>query len=227
MRVAEAVFHAVDADLDFETGFSDGSRVKPGDHVAVIGGNARALLAAERTALNFLQHLSGIATTTAEMVRLVSGSGVRILDTRKTTPGWRELEKYAVALGGGVNHRHGLYDAYLVKNNHIALAGGVQAAVAAARGHAPGRSVEVEIRSLEELAVALDAGMDRILLDNMSPAEAAHAVETVAGRCEVEISGGITPDNIRAYAAAHPDYISLGYITHSAPALDMSMKVVA
>jgi nicotinate-nucleotide pyrophosphorylase (carboxylating) len=224
--VAEAVFSAVDPSLDFEAACVDGSRVAPGDHVAVIGGRARSLLAAERTALNFLQHLSGIATTTAEAVRLVAGTGVRLLDTRKTTPGLRTLEKYAVTLGGGVNHRQGLFDRFLIKENHVALAGGVARAIARAREARPGEPVEVEVRNLDELEQALEAGVERVLLDNFAPAAAAEAVSRVAERAEVEISGGVTPENLRAYAAAHPQYISLGFLTHSPRALDMSMKVV-
>jgi nicotinate-nucleotide pyrophosphorylase (carboxylating) len=224
--VAEAVFRAVDPDVDFEAGCIDGSRVAPGTHVAVIGGRARSLLAAERTALNFLQHLSGIASATAEAARLVAGTGVGLLDTRKTTPGLRALEKYAVSLGGGVNHRQGLYDRLLIKENHVALAGGVAAAVGAARKARPGEPVEVEVRNLDELAEAIEASADRVLLDNFSPVEAAEAVSLVGGRCQVEISGGVRPDNLRAYAAAHPNFISLGYLTHSAPALDMSMTLV-
>ena len=227
IRVAEAVFLAVDSSVDFEPGAVDGSHLGPGDHVAVIGGKARSLLAAERTALNFLQHLSGIATATAEAVRVVQGTGVRILDTRKTNPGMRELEKYAVACGGGVNHRHGLYDRFLVKENHIAMAGGLTAAVEAARRFRPGEPVEVEVRDEHELEEALAVAPERVLLDNFSPAAAAAAVRRVAGACEVEVSGGVTLENLRAYAAAHPDFISLGWLTHSAPALDMSMTLLA
>jgi nicotinate-nucleotide pyrophosphorylase (carboxylating) len=226
IRVAEAVFHMVDRSLEFEADSTDGARLLPGDTVAVVGGRARAVLAAERTALNFLQHLSGIATATAEVVRVIDGSGVRVLDTRKTTPGLRELEKYAVQVGGGVNHRHGLYDAFLIKENHIRLAGDITGAVQAAR--ASGRQeLVVEVRNREELEEAIAAQPDRIMLDNFSPMDAAEAVERVARRCPVEISGGVTIDNIRAYAAAHPTYISVGFITHSAPVLDLSLTVVA
>jgi len=226
VALAEAVFLAVDPSLDFEAGCTDGTRVAPGDHVAIVGGSARALMVAERTALNFLQHLSGIATTTAEALRVVQGTGVRLLDTRKTTPGLRRLEKYAVSVGGGHNHRMGLFDSYLLKENHVALAGGVGAAVAAARSHGAAAPVEVEVRNRGELDEALAAGADRILLDNFSPTDAAEAVVHVAGRAEVEVSGGVNLDNLRAYAAAHPDYISLGWLTHSAPALDISMTLV-
>jgi nicotinate-nucleotide pyrophosphorylase (carboxylating) len=227
MMLAEAVFREVDARLDFEPACTDGARLVPGDHLAVVGGSARALMVAERTALNFLQHLSGIATATAEAVRLVQGTGVVLLDTRKTTPGLRRLEKYAVTVGGGRNHRMGLFDRYLLKENHVAIAGGVAAAVAAARRHGAAAEVEVEVRNREELLEALDAGADRVLLDNFTPAGAAEAVELVGGRAEVEVSGGVDLENLRAYAAAHPDYISLGWLTHSAPALDLSMTLVA
>lgn len=229
VMVAEAVFLAVDPALDFEAARTDGAHVAAGDHVAVIGGSARSLLQAERTALNFLQHLSGIATATAEAVRLVQGTGVRLLDTRKTTPGMRALEKYAVTVGGGFNHRVGLFDHYLVKENHVDLAGGIGAAVAAARQHGaqrPERGVEVEVRTWQELEEALESDPDRVMLDNFSPGQAADAVKRVAGRCEVEISGGVTFDTLRAYASAHPDFISVGWLTHSAPALDLSLTLV-
>jgi len=227
VKVAEAVFQAVDPELDFEADCSDGSHLAFGDHVAVIGGRARSLLAAERTALNFLQHLSGVATVTAEAVRLLEGTGVRLLDTRKTTPGMRILEKYAVTIGGGHNHRRGLWDEFLVKNNHVAIAGGIAAAVAACRRQHPDVLLVVEVRNLDQLDEAVKAGVDRVMLDNFAPIEAAEAVERVAGRTAVEISGGANLDNLRAYASAHPDYISVGCITHSAPVLDMSMTVVA
>jgi nicotinate-nucleotide pyrophosphorylase (carboxylating) len=226
VRIAEAVFLAVDPTLDFLVDCVDGAHLAPGDPVAVIGGSARSLMVAERTALNFLQHLSGIATATAEAVRLVTGTGVELLDTRKTTPGLRRLEKYAVSIGGGRNHRMGLFDRYLVKENHVALAGGIAVAVAAARRHGADSPVEVEVRTLAELDSALEAGADRLLLDNFTPSAAAEAVARVAGRCEVEISGGVTLENLRAYASAHPNFISLGWLTHSAPALDMSMTLV-
>ena len=226
VRVAEAVFTALDPDVDFEADVMDGATVAPGDHVAVIGGQARALLAAERTALNFLQHLSGIATATRQLVDAVAGTGVVILDTRKTTPGLRALEKYAVAVGGGQNHRQGLYDAYLLKDNHVRLAGGVRQAIERARAHRPGIPVEVEVSRMSEVEEAVTAGADRVLLDNFTPTDAAQAVVLVGGRAKVEVSGGVTPGNILAYASAHPDYISVGWITHSAPALDMSMKLL-
>ena len=198
--------------------------------VAAVSGSARALLAAERTALNFLGHLSGVATLTARFVRAIEGMGATILDTRKTTPGLRALEKAAVAAGGGQNHRLGLYDAYLIKENHIALAGGLAAAVRRARAADPGRSVEVECRDAPEVAEALGSGADRLLLDNMDPAELRSAVAArderavpEARRPELEASGGITLENVAVIAGTGVDFISVGALTHSAPALDLSM----
>ena len=180
--------------------------------------------AAERVALNFLGRLSGVATLTASYVRAVEGTGVRILDTRKTTPGLRALEKEAVRAGGGTSHRSGLYDAILVKENHAALAGGVGEAAERALANAPdGVVVEVECATLDEVGAAVEAGVPRILLDNMDPVELRRAVELVAGRAELEASGGITLDTIRAVAETGVDFISVGALTHSAPALDFSL----
>src|SRR5215203_2526145 len=196
--------------------------------VAVVGGPARALLAAERTALNLLCHLAGVATLTARFVREVDGTDVRILDTRKTTPGLRALEKAAVAAGGGTNHRMGLYDAILIKENHAALAGGVGKAVRRAREAKPDLPVEVEVRDGEEIDEALAAGAPRLLLDNMTPEQVAAAVARVAGRAEIEVSGGVTPDTILVYATIDGvDYVSMGALTHSAPALDLSLALEA
>ena len=186
-------------------------------------GDARALLAAERTALNFLQRLSGVATLTARCVRAVEGTGARILDTRKTTPGLRALEKAAVLAGGGSNHRAGLYDMVLIKENHAALAGGVGAAVRAARAAFPDLPLEVECRTRAEVDEALEAGAPRILLDNMGPAELRATAEHVAGRAELEASGGIVFETLKAHAQTGVDFISIGALTHSAPALDLSM----
>ena len=196
--------------------------------VALASGPARALLAAERTALNLLCHLSGVATLTARYVRAIGDSGATLLDTRKTMPGMRELEKAAVAAGGGTNHRLGLHDAILLKENHLVVAGGVGAAVAAAR-HADGdRPVEVECSDLDEVADGLQAGADRLLLDNMAPDElraavAARDAAADGNRAELEASGGITLDNAAEIAATGVDFISVGALTHSAPALDLSM----
>jgi nicotinate-nucleotide pyrophosphorylase (carboxylating) len=194
--------------------------------VAAVAGPAAALLAAERTALNFLGHLSGIATLTARFVAAVDGTGVAILDTRKTTPGLRRLEKAAVAAGGGRNHRLGLDDAILIKENHIALAGGLGAAVAAARAARPGAEVEVECGDAAEVEEALAAGAERLLLDNMSPDELRAAVaarDAAPGRPALEASGGVDLANVAAIAATGVDAISIGALTHSAPALDLSM----
>jgi nicotinate-nucleotide pyrophosphorylase (carboxylating) len=197
--------------------------------VALATGSARALLAAERTALNLLCHLSGVATLTARYVRAIEGTKVELLDTRKTTPGLRVLEKAAVAAGGGRNHRMGLDDAVLIKENHIALAGGVGAAVSRAHAADPRREVEVECRDAAEVAEALDAGADRLLLDNMSPEELRVAVATRDERAKpedaptLESSGGITLDNVAEIAATGVDFVSVGALTHSAPALDLSV----
>jgi nicotinate-nucleotide pyrophosphorylase (carboxylating) len=190
-------------------------------------GQARAILTGERTALNFLQRLSGVATQSARYVRAVQGTGARILDTRKTTPGLRDLEKRAVAAGGAINHRAGLYDAILIKENHAALAGGVARAVRQARRAAPELPVEIECRTLEEVAQALEVGANTpgftILLDNMSPAQLREAVRDVDGRAKLEASGGVTLETIREIAQSGVDFISVGALTHSAPALDLSL----
>jgi nicotinate-nucleotide pyrophosphorylase (carboxylating) len=193
-------------------------------------GPARAVLAAERTALNFLGHLSGIATLTARYAKAVEGTGVTILDTRKTTPGLRALEKAAVVAGGGDNHRMGLHDAFLIKENHVQLAGGIGEAVAKARGSRSDLAVEIECRDLDEVAAALAAGADRLLLDNMGTDALAEAValrDADARRPEFEASGGVTLDNVAEIAATGVDFVSVGALTHSAPALDLSLLVVA
>src|SRR3954471_19005116 len=191
--------------------------------IARADGSARALLAAERTALNLLGHLSGVATLTAEFVRAVEGTGARILDTRKTTPGLRALEKAAVAAGGGTNHRAGLYDAILIKENHAAMAGGVAAAVAAARKAAPDVPLEGECRTVEEVDEALAAGAPQLLLDNMTPADLRAVVARVDGRAELEASGGVTLETVRDIASTGVQFVSVGALTHSAPALDLSL----
>jgi nicotinate-nucleotide pyrophosphorylase (carboxylating) len=195
--------------------------------VATIAGPAHALLAAERTALNFLCHLSGVATLTAMFVDRVELTGARVLDTRKTIPGLRALEKAAVAAGGGTNHRVGLYDAILIKENHAAIAGGVGEAVRKARATKPDLPVEVECRDLDEVREAMDAGADRLLLDNMDPIELREAVSVrgSAERPELEASGGVTLVNVREIAETGVDYVSVGALTHSAPALDLSMII--
>jgi nicotinate-nucleotide pyrophosphorylase (carboxylating) len=225
LRVAETVFRRVDPGLRWRDHAVDGEWRDPG-LLAEVAGDAAAILRGERVALNFLGRLSGIATLTALYVRAVAGTGARILDTRKTTPGMRALEKEAVRAGGGVSHRGGLHDAILVKENHAALAGGVGAAARRALAAAPrGVLVEVECATLDEVAEAIDAGVPRLLLDNMSPDELRRSVELVAGRAELEASGGVTLETVRAAAESGVDYISVGAITHSAPALDVSLLV--
>jgi nicotinate-nucleotide pyrophosphorylase (carboxylating) len=199
--------------------------------VLLASGSARSLLAAERTALNFLGHLSGIATLTARFAERVKGTGTTILDTRKTTPGLRALEKAAVAAGGGLNHRMGLYDAILIKENHIALAGGLAKAVYGARTKAADLAVEVEVRDVEEAAYALGTGADRLLLDNMSAEEMRTVVglrdENAGAGVSLEASGGVTLDNVKAVAETGVDFISIGALTHSAPSLDFSLLLEA
>jgi nicotinate-nucleotide pyrophosphorylase (carboxylating) len=222
LDVATTVFRSLDPEAVVETLVSEGVWREEGPVMGVVG-SARALLTAERTALNFLQRLSGVATMTAHCVHLVSGTGARILDTRKTTPGLRTLEKAAVAAGGGTNHRAGLYDAILIKENHAALAGGVGEAVRRARAAAPDLPLEVECRTISEVDEALAAGAPRILLDNMTPAGLREAVRHVGGRAELEASGGVTLETIREIAATGVQFVSVGALTHSAPALDLSL----
>ncbi len=212
--------------VDVRERVSDGTRVASGDLLASLSGSAHTLLATERVMLNLLQHLSGIATFTARFVAAVSGSGCRIVDTRKTTPGLRVLEKYAVRVGGGFNHRTGLGDGILIKNNHITAAGGVVAAVGAARVGAPhGLRVEVECTTLAEVDEGLTAGADIVLLDNMSIDEMRQAVQRIDGRALVEASGGINLSNVAAVAATGVDIISIGALTHSVPAVDLHMTL--
>jgi nicotinate-nucleotide pyrophosphorylase (carboxylating) len=222
LEVAEEVFRSLDADATFERAVEEGVWRDDGE-VLRVEGRARALLTGERTALNFLQRLSGVATMSARAVRAIEGTGARILDTRKTTPGLRALEKAAVAAGGATNHRAGLYDAILIKENHAALAGGVGEAVRRARERAPDLPLEVECRDLSEVDEALAAGAPRLLLDNMDPARLREAVAHVAGRAELEASGGVTLQTLREVASTGVDFISVGALTHSAPALDLSL----
>ena len=227
LDVAEVVFRTLDAGVEQRRLVAEGEW-RDGGPVLEVTGTARALLTGERTALNFLQRLSGIATLTAECVRAVAGTGVTILDTRKTTPGLRDLEKAAVAAGGGTNHRAGLHDAVLIKENHIALAGGVRKAVKAARSRLRDMPIEVECATVDEVDEALDAGADRLLLDNMTPAQlqdAGSAARAGGNGPELEASGGITLENVAEVAASGVDYVSIGTLTHSAPALDLSMTL--
>jgi nicotinate-nucleotide pyrophosphorylase (carboxylating) len=226
LRAAELVFESLDPKIAFEQLVDEGVWRERGE-VARVTGSARALLTGERTALNFLQRLSGVATMAARCVRAVSEAvgdgGPVILDTRKTTPGLRDLEKAAVAAGGATNHRAGLYDAILIKENHSALAGGVGAAVRSAHQLAPELALEVECRSIAEVDEALAAGATSLLLDNMSPDELRAAVAHVSGRATLEASGGVTLETLQAVASTGVDFISMGAITHSAPALDLSL----
>ncbi len=200
-----------------------GDHAAEGEEIANVRGHARVLLTGERVALNFLQRFSGIATLARRYVDAVNGTRCRILDTRKTTPGLRLLEKMASAAGGATNHRMGLYDAVLIKNNHITLAGGVRVAIERAR--AANLPIEVEVRTRAEIEEALAAGASHLLLDNLTPAQAAEEIRFIAGRATVELSGGITLDTVRAYAEAGPDFISAGAITHSARAVNINMRV--
>lgn len=228
LAVAVEVFRQVDSSLTCAPNVADGDRVPHGTTVLTVTGDGRSVLKGERVALNFLQRLSGIATLTAKFCEAVKGTRARILDTRKTTPGLRALEKWAVTLGGGHNHRHSLADGILIKDNHLALAGGdITRACRLARERAPhGLKIEVEVRTLDEVRAALDGGADIILLDNMDVPSIRKAVEQVKGRAVIEVSGGVSLANALGIAAAGPDYISVGALTHSAPASNLSMDIV-
>jgi nicotinate-nucleotide pyrophosphorylase (carboxylating) len=225
LEAAELTFAQLDGDARMERLVEEGVWREQGGGVLAVEGSARALLTGERTALNFLAHLSGVATMAARAARAVQGTGARVLDTRKTTPGLRALEKAAVAAGGAVNHRAGLYDAILIKENHIAAAGGIAAAVGRARASAPALAdtLEVEVRDADEIEQALAAGARRLLLDNMDAAGLRAAVGQVAGRAELEASGGVTLQTLREVALTGVEWISMGALTHSAPALDLSL----
>ncbi|HWI06817.1 MAG TPA: carboxylating nicotinate-nucleotide diphosphorylase [Solirubrobacteraceae bacterium] len=227
LDAAECAFLTLDPNVALERLGREGEWREAPAPVLRATGDARALLAAERTALNFLQRLSGVATLTARCVRAVDGTGAKILDTRKTTPGLRALEKAAVAAGGGVNHRAGLYDMVLIKENHATIAGGVGAAVRAAAAAFADLPLEVECATRAEVDEALAAGAERILLDNMDPDELRATVDHVAGRARLEASGGIGFDALRTYAETGVDWISIGALTHSAPALDLSLLLEA
>lgn len=224
LDVAAETFRQVDASVAIACRRLDGERSAPGDEIAIVTGPARALLIAERTALNFLQRLSGIATRTRQFVDAAAGR-ITVLDTRKTTPTFRAMEKYAVAAGGGTNHRAGLYDAILIKDNHLRLAGGVEAAVTRARRQNPGLRVEVEAQSLTQVDEALAAGAEIILADNLSTDDIRETVRRATGRAKVEISGGVTLDRIPELRETGADYVSVGALTHSAPAVDISFEI--
>ena len=225
MRVAELAFTLLDPQARAEYLAAEGSWREQGGPVMSVEGLARALLTAERTALNFLSHLSGVATMAARAARVVEGTGARVLDTRKTLPGLRALEKAAVAAGGAGNHRAGLYDAILIKENHIAAAGGIAQAITRARAGAPdlAATLQVEVRSRDQIEQALAAGAPRLLLDNMDDAQLRAAVAQVDGRAQLEASGGVTMQTLRARAETGVEWISIGALTHSAPALDLSL----
>src|SRR5512137_309151 len=224
--IAREVFRKLDPWVQFTPLAHDGGRVPSGSIIAQVQGRTRMLLAGERVALNLMQHLSGIATTTARFVDALKGSRAEILDTRKTLPGLRALEKYAVRMGGGRNHRFGLYDGILIKDNHIKAAGGIIKAMAGIRKKVhPLLKIEVEVKTLDEVREALAAGATMLLLDNMPPNLMKQAVNIVGGRVLVEASGNVTLENIKAIAATGVDFISSGSLTHSAPAADISMKI--
>jgi len=225
IHVAGMVFRQLDEATRFWAKVADGETVQPGESLFRVEGPARTLLAGERVALNLLQRTCGIATETRAFVDAVAGTGVKILDTRKTTPGLRTLEKYAVAAGGGQNHRFSLSDGILIKENHISAAGGIRQAVSAALTRRSGHllRVEVEVVDLDQAEEALSAGAEMLLLDNFLPEEVRGAVTLVQGRVPLEVSGGVTLETVRAFAEAGPDFISIGHLTHSAPACDISL----
>jgi nicotinate-nucleotide pyrophosphorylase (carboxylating) len=226
IEIATSAFHMLDTRVTVDVRISDGHRAAPGDVIAAIAGPARPILTGERTMLNVLSRLCGIATATREMVDLVAGTRARVVCTRKTTPGLRALEKYAVRCGGGSNHRFGLDDAVLIKDNHLALAGSAQAAVAAVRARVGFMvKIEVEVDTLDQLREVLEQPVDAVLLDNMTPAQLTEAVGIVAGRVLTEASGGVRPDTIAEIARTGVDLISVGYLTHGAPSLDLGLDI--
>jgi nicotinate-nucleotide pyrophosphorylase (carboxylating) len=223
LELAAAFFKSLDTDVAVELLVNDGDRIQHGTTLMRLAGNARAMLAAERAALNTLQHLSGIATLTRQYVDAIAGTGAVLIDTRKTIPGLRVLEKYAVRMGGGENHRMRLDDGVLIKDNHVAVCGGVAEAVRRAKAANTGLQVQVEVDRLDQIEPALSAGADRLLLDNMDPARLREAVRLVGGRAPLEASGGVTLETIRFLAETGVDFISVGRITQSAPAVDIGL----
>jgi nicotinate-nucleotide pyrophosphorylase (carboxylating) len=227
LHVAEQVFTNLDPGMSFDTTFQDGDRVENRDEILTVRGNCRAVLTGERTALNFLQRLSGISTLTRQYVDQVAGSKVRLTDTRKTTPGWRRLEKYAVKIGGADNHRFGLYDGVLIKDNHIMACGGIREAVDRIRNdQAHPVQIEVEVSDMNQVREALESGVDIIMLDNMKPNDIRKAVALINGRTLIEVSGGVTLETLVKVANTGVDIISIGALTHAARAVDISMRVV-
>lgn len=233
VEIAKRVFEKFDPELEVETLIEDGAHVKPGDVAFIVTGPVRSLLQTERTMLNIMQRMSGIATTTARYQKELEGLKTKVLDTRKTTPGMRLLEKQAVKLGGGTNHRIGLFDMILIKDNHVDFAGGIPQAVASVREYLKRNhkdlKIELEVRNEAEIEQAIEAGVDRIMLDNFTPERTRKAVEIIRAKApgiEIESSGGITIDNLRAYGECGVDFISVGALTHSVKGLDMSFKAV-
>lgn len=230
VEIAKKVFHKFDPELKMTVFINDGAHVKPGDVAFVVEGRVRSLLQTERLMLNIMQRMSGIATMTAKYMERLKGLKTKVLDTRKTTPGMRMLEKEAVKIGGGMNHRIGLFDMILLKDNHVDFAGGIANAINKTNeyikaNHKDGMKIEIEVRNFDELDEALATGhVDRIMLDNFTPENTKKAVDIVAGRCELESSGGITFDTLRDYGECGVDYISVGALTHSVKGLDMSFK---
>ena len=230
IALAKEIYRRFDPSLELDVQVADGQHVKKGDIGFVVRGKVRSILSTERIVLNCLQRLSGVATYTHRLVEMVEGTGAKILDTRKTTPGWRPLEKWAVKMGGGVNHRFGLFDMIMLKDNHIDYAGGITPAVQSARSYLKSTNrdlkIEVETRNLDEVREALDAGADIIMFDNMTPENMKEAVKLVGGKVPTEASGGITEDTLRGYAETGVDFISIGALTHSIKSLDISLKAV-
>ena len=228
IEIAKKVFDKFDPELKMTTYIADGAHVKPGDIAFVVEGRVRSLLQTERVMLNIMQRMSGIATVTAKYQAKLEGLKTKVLDTRKTTPGLRMLEKEAVRIGGGCNHRIGLFDMILIKDNHVDFAGGIKEAIESAKRYCQetGRDlkIEIEVRNTDEINQALEVGVDRIMLDNFTPERTREAVELINGRVEVESSGGITIDTLRAYGECGVDFISVGALTHSVKGLDMSFK---
>ena len=231
VEVAQEVFHQFDPTLHMEVFIGDGESVNPGDEAFLVKGKIQSILQTERLVLNIMQRMSGIATITREYVKLLEGTKAKVLDTRKTTPGMRMLEKQAVKIGGGVNHRIGLFDMILLKDNHVDFAGGIEQAIRGAQAYLLKQNrklkIEIEVRSIEELKqVLLLGGVDRIMLDNFTPEKTREAVDLVGGSVELESSGGITFDTIRSYAETGVDFISVGALTHSVKSLDMRLKAI-
>jgi len=226
-KAASLVFKELDPSIEVSFTREDGDLLKKGDIFGTVSGPVYNILTGERTSLNFLQRLSGIATNTAEYVKELEGTNIKLLDTRKTTPGWRVVEKYAVLIGGGNNHRMGLFDGVMLKDNHIDAAGGIAEAVKLVQDNIPSTvKVEVEVRNLDEAAQAADAGADIIMLDNFDLDNVQKAIDIIAKRAKIEISGGIRKDNLKDYRGLDIDYISVGALTHHATSVDMSLKIV-